>query len=212
MKMKRSKPIRYFSIALLWILSPIYAKDLGQIGHGYPIAETDFIEMAQTLIQNKMNRGEWRLGEAGDLRAIKNSADRPAAVPDLKPTQKPRQWLFDPSFVAPQNVTDAQGKLLFTAGSRVNPLTQWHWTKTLIFFDGDDPNQVEWLEKYNQKIKAQSLLILVQGSIHQTSLHFPHQKIYFDQGGKLVRRLGITQIPATVSSTSTALQITEVKI
>ena len=55
------------------------------------------------------------------------------------------------------------------------------------------------------------LLILTQGSIsEQTKAH--NQRVYFDQGGQLVQRFGITHIPARITQVGEKLRITEVKL
>ena len=99
--------------------------------------------------------------------SIRVAADRPTPVLGLRPTIHARRWLFDPSFVIPIDVRSANGSIVLKSGSRFNPLEKISLKKSLIFFNGDDPEQVTWAQEQNQALKGQDLLILVNGSLHE---------------------------------------------
>jgi conjugal transfer pilus assembly protein TraW len=189
---------------------PIFADDAKVIGPVYSITETNFIQMAQKKIQEKMS-GEDGKGWQDQQRSIRVAADRPTPVLGLRPTIHSRRWLFDPSFVIPVDVRSANGSILLKSGSRFNPLKITHWDQSLLFFDGDDPAQVNWAKEQDKQLKGQDLLILVNGSLHALTQQFPHKHVYFDQGGRLIQRLQITQVPAVVSQVGDQLEISEVK-
>jgi conjugal transfer pilus assembly protein TraW len=65
---------------------------------------------------------------------------RPSA--GLRTTETPRTFYFDPSFTLDRNIVDAQGAVLFAAGTRKNPLEVVSLSKHLLFFDARDPRQV----------------------------------------------------------------------
>jgi conjugal transfer pilus assembly protein TraW len=44
-------------------------------------------------------------------------------VAGLRATEGPRTFYVDPTFTLDRNVVDAQGRLLFAAGTRKNPLS-----------------------------------------------------------------------------------------
>jgi len=77
--------------------------------------------------------------------------------------------------------------------------------------DGDDSQQVAWAIRQHQA--AESLhkpkIILVQGSPFELSkkLNLP---IYFDQSGVLVKKLGISCVPARLYQQEKTLTIEEV--
>jgi conjugal transfer pilus assembly protein TraW len=189
---------------------PVFADEPKVIGPVYPITETDFIQMAQKKIQEEMSGKDGKSWQ-GQQRSIRVAADRPSPVLGLRPTIHSRRWLLDPSFVIPGDVRSANGSILLKSGSRFNPLQITHWDKSLLFFDGDDPAQVSWAQEQNKQLKGQDLLILVNGSLHTMAQQFPHKHVYFDQGGRLVQRLQITQVPAVVSQVGNQLEISEVK-
>ena len=74
----------------------------------------------------------------------------------------------------------------------------------LLFIDGDDPGQKAWAHSKIQKAETREQkikLILVKGAPLALSeeLGLP---VYFDQGGILVKKLGIHHVPAVVRQAS----------
>lgn len=206
------KSLRRLMIGLgvLMCSHSISAKDLGVMGATYPIAETDFVTMAQKKIQEEMNTDKESGWQDQQKASIMATADRPLAVPGLRPTIQNRHWFLDPSFVVPIDVRSANGSILMKAGSRFNPLEKINLKNALIFFDGDDPEQVAWAQKKNEALKGRDVLILVNGSLRAASLQLPHQRVYFDQGGRITQKLQITQVPAIVQQVGDQLEISEV--
>lgn len=207
------KKIILFLMILMLVLQTSFtlAKNLGMIGPLYPIAETDFLQWIHMRLQEKIQSGEFENWQVKQIQAIKNSADRPAPVIGLTPTMQTRSWLYNPTLTLTHNLLDAQGRVRMLAGTRLNPLDQITWTKTLLFYDGDDPAQMAWAKKMNQQLKGQVLLILTEGSISFQTQQLK-QRVYFDQGGHLVQRFGITHVPASVSQEGKQLRIIEVKL
>ena len=199
-------------LPFLLLSSTVFADDLGVIGPVYPIAETDFIQQVQAILQQKAASGDLARWRTKQVEALQAAADRPAPVQGLSPTLHTRSWLWDPSIVIPTDMRDANGHLLLAAGSHFNPLTQIHTFTPLLFFDGDNPDQVAWAVSLNQQLHGRDHLILINGSLRKTASFFPNSHLYFDQGGRLVQRLGITHIPATVSQARQRLAITEVAL
>lgn len=210
---------RHRKILLLWMLGSflgvcclsIFAKDLGVVGVTYPIAETDFVTMAQQKIQEKLGHGGIQGWQIQQQEAIRVAGDRPSPVEGLRPTIQARRWFWDPSIVIPYDVRSANHAIVVKAGIRFNPLEKNSLKNALIFLNGDDPEQVSWAQKQNQALKSRVLLILVNGSLSQVQSHFPQKHVYFDQGGRLTQKLQITQIPAIVTQVGSQLEINEVK-
>jgi conjugal transfer pilus assembly protein TraW len=209
--------------SLLWIILSVFcvtvwAKDLGTFGSVYPVAEPDFIQQLQATLQQKIEHGDLARWQSQQQAALQAALDRPPPVAGLSPALRTRHGFFDPSLIVPTDVRDANGHLLLAAGSRWNPLKQVHWSTTLIFFDGDNPQQVAWAAALDQQFKGRDRLILVKGSLRETTQYFrstkhhPAPPLYFDQGGRLTQRLQITHTPATVTQTGDRLEITEVAI
>jgi conjugal transfer pilus assembly protein TraW len=101
--------------------------------------------------------------------------------------------------------------VLFAAGTVKNPLDVVSMSKHLLFFDGRDARQVkrarELIDLYRGRVKP----ILVGGSYLNLmkSWQIP---VYYDQQGLLVRKLGITAVPAIVSQEGKRLRVDELAL
>ena len=187
------------------------AQDLGTLGPTYPITEPHLLRMIEQRLQEKERSGELaRLQEAARRRAIA-SVREPTPVAGLRPTQQARTYFLDPSFTLDRNIHDAQGHLMFAAGTRKNPLEVVSMTRHLLFFDARDARQV---------VRAQGLLATYQGRIKPVltggsyldlmkSWRIP---VYYDQQGLLTARFGIHQVPALVSQEGLRLRVDELEL
>lgn len=96
------------------------------------------------------------------------------------------------------------------ANDVVNPLQYMPLTRHLVFFDQGDKAQVAWamniIKKYEGRVKP----ILVAGEPLTLTRQWK-QQVYFDQSGYLVRRFGITQVPALVSQQGMKIRIDEME-
>lgn len=183
------------------------AKNVGVIGPVYPIAETDFLQWVQTRLQEKTQSGELAHWQAMQAQTLQQYADRPTPVTGLTPAQQTRSWLYDPTLT----LTQEAGEAPLPVGTHINPLDRVTWTKTLLFYDADDAAQVAWAIQMEQQLKGQIIFVLTQGSVVEQTQEFK-KPVYFDQGGQLVQRFGITYIPAYITQAGKQLRITEVKL
>ena len=110
------------------------------------------------------------------------------------------------------DLKDHQGRVFAKKGTKINPLETVNLSHNLIFFDGDDEEQVAWAkEKFSESIKTNSIrLILIKGAPLKLAeeLNIP---VYFDQGG-LTQKLGIHHVPAVVAQENLKLKIEEIKL
>lgn len=198
-------------LALLTGTSWAYATDLGVIGPTYEISEPHLLKMIEQRLREKERTGELkRLEEEAKARGIE-AVTHPQPVAGIRITQTARTFYLDPSFTLDRNILDAQGRLLFPAGTRKNPLEIVSLSKHLLFFDARDGRQVvrarELLATYQGKVKP----ILTGGSYLDLmkSWHIP---VYYDQQGLLTQRFGIHQVPALVSQEGQRLRIDELEV
>lgn len=185
-----------------------WPENLGKIGPTYPIAERSLLDLIMERLRAKQESGELanaeRLARGRATEAVVN----PTPVAGLHRADAARTFYFDPTFVLDRNVVDDKGKLLFPIGTKQNPLSVISLSKHLLFFDGRDARQVararELIEVYQGKVKP----ILVGGS-YLDLMKAWNRPVYYDQHGVLVRRLGITGVPAIVSQEGFRLRIDE---
>ena len=203
--------MRYLALPLLSLALPAFAEDLGTIGPTYPIAEPNLLDDLQRRLRAKQASGELDtlIAQARDRGEAR--VREPPAVVGLVTTRTPRTFYFDPTFTLDRNVLDAQGRVLFAAGTRKNPLDVVSLSSHLLFFDGRDPRQRDqaWrlIAHYGGRVKP----ILVAGS-YLDLMQAWRLPVYFDQLGRLTHRFGITQVPALVSQEGAWLRIDELDI
>lgn len=202
-------------ILLVWGLgvagSRAHALDLGRIGPTYDIAEPHLLADIARRLQEKQRSGELhRLME--DARARSVAAVRnPAAVTGVATARTARTFYVDPTFTLDRNVVDTQGRVMFAAGTRKNPLDVVSLSRRLLFFDGRDPRQVlrarELMAAGGSPIKP-----ILTGGSYLDLMKAWRSPVYYDQQGVLVRRLGIRQVPALVSQEGSRLRIDEMVV
>ena len=187
----------------------VRAETLGAIGPTYPIAEQSFLEVIMARLREKERTGELKKFEDLARSRATRAVMSPTPVPNMHRVEVARTFYFDPTFTLDRNIVDENGSLLFQAGTRKNPLDVVALSKHLLFFDARDPRQVaraqELIELYQGKVKP----ILVGGSYIDLMKAW-NKPVYYDQDGVLVRKLGITAVPAIVSQEGARLRIDEV--
>jgi conjugal transfer pilus assembly protein TraW len=200
--------IALVSAALTLCLSQgAWAKDLGALGEVYPVSEQDFLVFIHERLSSLQQSGQLAQFENQSKKRVVHDALNPPPVMFLTTTNKPTVHYYDPTFVLDRNIYNAQGQLLFAKGTQVNPLNVVPLNETLIFFDGRDPRQVNWAKAQEQHYRYIKF-ILTGGNIKtQTQLL---GRVYFDQGGKLSQKLGITNIPDVITQDHKRLKIQEI--
>lgn len=201
----------FFALTLLAGAAPARAVDAKVIGPTYEIAEPHLLRFIEQRLRQKEASGELqRLQEEARTRGI-DAVHHPEPVAGLTTTQAKRTFYFDPTYVLDRNVSDAQGRLMFAAGTRANPLDIVSLSRRLLFFDARDPRQVaqalSLIKHYDGKVKP----ILTGGSYLDLmqAWRFP---VLYDQHGLLTKRLGIRQVPALVSQEGRRLRIDELEV
>jgi len=187
------------------------AEDLGTIGPTYPIAEENLIELIMARLREKERTGELRKFEQHARSRATQAVMNPKPVSGLRRSETARTYYFDPSFTLDRNIVDERGSLLFAAGMKKNPLDVVSLSKHLLFFDARDAAQVAKARELTDHYKGHVKPILVGGS-YMDLMKAWKTPVYYDQEGVLVRRLGITRVPAIVSQEGMRLRIDEVVV
>ena len=194
--------------ALLVLDGRAGAIDLGTLGPTYEIAEPHLLVFIEQRLREKERSGELqRLAEAARARGI-DTVRQPPPVEGLRTTERPRTFYVDPSFTLDRNITDPQGRLMFAAGTRKNPLEVVSLSRHLLFFDARDPRQVKYARELSGRYAGRVKPILTGGS-YLDLMKAWRVPVYYDQSGTLTRRFGIRQVPALVSQDGLRLRIDE---
>ena len=186
-------------------------KDLGVYGQVFPIDEHSLLEAIRGKLQALAETGALERHQRAILGQAIKKLKKPAPVPGISKTTQPRSFAYDPSVTVPYDLKDHKGEVFHRKGTRINPLDTHAFRCPFLFVDGEDETQVAWAIRQHQAApaKAKPKIILVQGAPFDMSqkLNLP---VYFDQAGVLVRKFGITQVPARVSQQNRKLVIEEV--
>jgi len=196
-------------LALLAALhaAPAEARDYGQQGTVFPIAERDLLEQIRSKLVAMEKSGETaRLNRELKRRTVAR-VNRPEPVAGLVRAEAPRRWTIDPTVTLDADIRGAKGELIHAAGTRINPLDSVALRAELIFLDGDDPEQLAWALGRTGPAK----LILVNGAPLEL-MRSRQRRFYFDQGGKLTQHFAIRAVPARVRQHGRQLEVSEIAL
>jgi len=184
-------------VTLLSIASVSFAADLGVHGRLYDIEEAD---MRKTLI-GQASEVDWASKNQALAEDAKNwGANLPQF--DLPKASETKTTYIDPSITlasdinAPVEQEDGswEWQLLHPAGTKVNPLEQVRPINNMLFFDGDDEEQVEFALA---ALKAKPYkLMLVETSGNPDKLSKKILRPIYYANAKILERFGIRQTPS----------------
>lgn len=196
-------------VLALSVAGPASALDLGKIGPTYPVAERDFLVAIRERLLEKERTGEMAtLMRQSQERAIQ-SVKSPTPVAGLSAAVAPRTHYFDPSVTLDRPIVDDKGRVLWPAGTRKNPLDVVSMSRALVFFDARDARQVRHARQLIANEQGNAKPVLVAGSYLDLMKRW-QMPVYYDQEGTLVRKLGITAVPAIVRQEGSRLRIDQV--
>ena len=117
----------------------VFAKDFGNRGANYPAAEESIL----LSLQKKF--AELDLKKEGErMRNIAEERVRnPAPVSGIMPAKETREFWHDPTYILTEDAVLPCGRVLYKAGTRVNPLDYMNLDRRLFFIDGREEKQVE---------------------------------------------------------------------
>lgn len=195
---------RYNIIFICFLFFPLHAKDLGSYGETFSIQEENLLSVIQRKLQTlEQNGGIFKHQQDLACKAT-HKIQNPSAVEGVKTTTIPRTWLYDPSLKVQDDIKDHQGNIIVAKGTMVNPLDTVSWGVPLLFLDGDDQAQIAWAKSQD----AHAKWVLVKGKPLELEEQLG-RSIYFDQGGMLVRKFGITQVPCRITQKDKKLLVQE---
>jgi conjugal transfer pilus assembly protein TraW len=191
----------------------VFAKDFGNRGANYPVAEESIlVSLQRKFAELDLKKEEERMRSIAEER-VRN----PAPVSGIIPAKETREFWHDPTYILTEDALLPCGRVLYKAGTRVNPLDYMYLDRRLFFIDGREEKQVEWLkgqllpDSSSGAKKIEDRIILVGGSPPevQDKLGF---EVYFDHGGELTTRFGIRGSPAVAEQAGKNLKIVEVAV
>lgn len=193
-------------IALCLLSNSGFARNLGQYGNVFPVIEEDIRKVIMARLSQMEKSGELSARQREVSQRVSEHIIRPKAL-SLTTTTAPKTFAVDPSIQVNQDLYTPNGTLIAKAGTRLNPFDVITFSKTLLFFNGDDKHQVAWVKKHYQEYKPVKL-ILTGGDIRDAASNFG--RIYFDIEGRLTSQLHIQNVPSVVSQKGRVWAIREI--
>jgi conjugal transfer pilus assembly protein TraW len=186
-----------------FICFSLHAADLGFYGHSFPISENNLVEILTRQFSQKNPELDEKLGQASEA-LLKKRMHRPQPVKGLVRATKSRLWKYDPTTILPDDLVDGEGRVLVAKGEKFNPLENGVIAGSLLFFDGDDAEQLNWAREQEESARW----VLTKGDPLGLSEQ-EEREVFFDQFGALTHRLGIKALPARVFQDGSCLVIEE---
>ena len=196
----------FIALIATLLLSVIEAKDFGIQGQTFPIKEQNLKNVlqakAEQLSQEGVEKRARRLGEK-----IQEKGGLFKKVSWIKEATHYSSFFYDPSTSLEEDILDAEGRVLFAKGSKINPLDHVTLDSGLLFFDGENPKHIKWAESQEGEFKW----ILTNGN----PLKLQEEKersVFFDQGGFYSKRFQIKRIPCRITQAGKVLLVEEIPI
>lgn len=186
---------------------PSYAQDLGTHGNVYPIDEEDVVVYIKRRLTEFEKDGEVARRQEAARARVRETMLHPQPIQGITTAKENNVFYYDPTFVQPKNAVDSNGRIIVAAGTTINPLRYGGLTHKYVFIDERDPKQVDFVIK-NFSANREDRIVLTGGSWVDLSKKMKRQ-VYYDQGGALTRRFGITKVPAVLSQDGLRLKIEE---
>lgn len=208
---KKAAPRSLRSIISPWLLAcvcaaPIqgFAKTLGSYGTVYQITEPDLVTVIKQKLTDLEKDGTVaRIQNEGRTRIIEH-IEHPDPISGITTASQSRSWFIDPTFTEPRSVV-ALNHVIIPKGFSFNPLRYGNLQHKYLFADGRDQRQVAMAMQF-MALDVTNRVVLTAGSYTDLSRKI-HRQVYFDQGGNLTRRLGITEVPAFMSQDGMRVKI-----
>ncbi|OJW55211.1 MAG: type-F conjugative transfer system protein TraW [Alphaproteobacteria bacterium 41-28] len=204
-----------FLITDYWLLITAKAVDLGIHGHTFEIEEPDLLKQIEHKLEALEKDGSLARDQETLLKRAEDGIRLPQPVTGITKATTSRIFYYDPSLVVPYNLKDHKGRIFQKAGTRFNPLTLRSLSSPLIFIDGEDEAQVSWVSvssiESSFKTHIQPKIILTSGAPFALMEKWK-QPVYFDQGGRLTKKLKIKHVPAVVVQEGLKLKVSEIAL
>lgn len=179
----------------LWVL--VASASTSVLGPTYEIAEPDTL----TEIHQRAVGVNW---------SVAMTKKDPSQYSAFKGASLPRatryvERFFDPTYVLPFDLKNADGRLLFPQGTRVNVYERLKLPGRYIVIDAS-PSHMRWLEE-TARPTATDRILVANGSVYGMRTRKDYKFFVLDPRG--IERFGLQAVPAIVEQSGTKLKVTE---
>jgi conjugal transfer pilus assembly protein TraW len=164
-------------------MSVVQAKNLGQVGPVYAIIETSVVEVKKSSQKRRFN--------------TRKPLSLPTALAE-------RKLYLDLSYTVPQDITDADGNIIYAEGYRFNPLEHRRF-RTMIVIDGSDESQVDWANNLEDAADPMTRIVITQGDIAALSQQFKRR--VYRLHPQVAQRFRIDNVPTIVQQKGAVIAV-----
>lgn len=189
---------------LLLFALPLYGSgaisSIDRLGPVYPIIEPDWSSWLPKQAEKRLK--ERPLTFSRDQ--FKNALNRMMPKTHVPEVKVSRRYSVDPSVQVGLPVTDHTGRIVISAGTRVNPLERLPSYRPIVIIDGTKKKQVDWAAE----IQGSPLVLITTGDVFDLSRRFGRQ--IYPAPSALIERFAIERVPAMISSKNGMIEVEEV--
>ena len=186
---------------------PASPKDLGVRGETWAIAEPDLLAALEARLLELERSGALAVIEDEARERVRARIEAPEPVAGTAPATEHRTRLVDPSVVLESDVRLADGTVLATAGTRLNPLAHVPLSRDLLFIDGRRGEEVAWAVGH---VTPAKIVLLAGRPLDLARRH--GRTFFFDQGGRFAEHFGLAATPVVVEQEGLRLRLTEIPL
>jgi len=189
---------------------PAMAQNLGVHGQLWDIQEEDAVGYMKRRADEMVKNGDVKKAQDEAAKKIKDQILHQPAVPGYKVATASITRYFDPTVSLEKSMIDAKGKMIFPAGTKINPFKYGGLSKRIIVIDARIPDQVAFAISEKKK-HPRDLVVLVAGDWVMVTKKIGSQAFY-DQSGAITRRFELNKTPSVLSQDRLMLKIQEVAL
>lgn len=169
------------------------------VGKVYPIAEPDTMEE----IKSRAAAVDWRawMRKTPTNYGAFDSVSLPRAT-------ETRSRLFDPTYFLPDDIRDANGKLIAAKGMPINVLQRIKLPNRYIVIS-DTPEDLRWLREVAKPVSGDKIL-LAGGNVYTTRQSSGLSVFMLDS--RFIERFGLQAVPSIVKQEGVQLRVDEYAI
>lgn len=177
------------------ITTGAYCKNSTELGQTFPIEEMDFRVFIKIKLTQLKDSGKLETIKKEAIKRVANSTIRPKPL-NLGVTAKSFKYFVSAEQTVSKDIYLPDGRLLVKEGTKINPFHRVSLQYSLIFINGDDPRQIDWVQKHI-KSPQKSKIVLTGGNIKDMNELFG--RVYFDQEARITKKLSIQNVPSIAS-------------
>jgi conjugal transfer pilus assembly protein TraW len=114
------------------------------------------------------------------------------------------------TYTLPMDIPDGKGGILYPQGYTFNPLDYVAFTKTLVFINGNDPEQVKWFAASEYRSRIDVMLLLIEGNYGRLGKKLNVPLFYADS--RIVERLQLSAVPSVVKQEGKEMVVREIAV